>query len=162
MSGVRIPCQCCGRRLVPLADGTSRRHYSTRHSYGEREDHCQGSGYRLDRWPIGQRLEHYTGQIWEVDDHVTNGGYPAYWMRCVVQTIETFRPPGTVERFNAEYLHRHGWTPVVDLMGDLERSLARARGRTPTEGRGDPVSAGVNPTPNLSKSPATTDERPNL
>jgi hypothetical protein len=135
----RIPCQCCMRLLVPKADGTSRNHFSTRHSYGEREDYCQGSGYRLDRWPIGQRLEHYTGQVWEVADRSEYRGYgvPGYTMRCVVQTIEKSRPPGTVESFSAEYLHRDGWTPVVDLMGDLERSLERARSAKPHPVRGE-------------------------
>ncbi len=125
----RVMCQCCGRGLVPLADGTSRRH--------GREGGCKGSGYRLARWEIGRRLEHYTGQIWEVEA-IEDLRWPGYRMRCLVQTMPRDRPVGTVEHFNAEYLHRHGWRPLpLDLMAALARSLAAPRAPVPSSREDD-------------------------
>lgn len=61
-SAERLSCQVCGRRLVPLKDGTSRNHVARPGA----EDYCQGSGYRLARCPVGQRLRHHGGSVWEV------------------------------------------------------------------------------------------------
>lgn len=119
---MRLRCQCCDRLLVPRADGTSRRH--------GRGGSCPGSGYRLPLWDDGQRLAHYTGQVWEVVGHHLNAefGIQDYTMRCVVQTVEISNPVDTVRAFHAEYLHRHGWKPLpCDLMTALERSLAAVR-----------------------------------
>jgi hypothetical protein len=63
----RMLCQVCGRPLVPLKDGTSRQHTPHRAGTGGGEYYrCPGSGYRMARWPVGQRLIHHTGMVWEV------------------------------------------------------------------------------------------------
>lgn len=105
----RIQCQVCGRPLVPLRDGTSRYHTRSRRGSGA---HCQGSGHRLARWPVGQRLRHHAGSVWEV---VGSGGQGAdYRLRCVVGTPgwaggET---EGSEMVAHAEYMHRDGWRPI--------------------------------------------------
>lgn len=106
----RVPCQVCGRALVPLADGTARRH--------GRWGDCSGSGYRLALWPVGQRLAHYAGAVFEVVSVHRYGGPSHQWMseyvmRCVSDPFQTSGVErGKTSTFHGEYLHRHGWTPV--------------------------------------------------
>jgi hypothetical protein len=61
----RVRCQVCGRQLVPLKGGEHRNHKPPG-SRGRDADRCQGSGYRAARWPVGQRLVHHAGTLWEV------------------------------------------------------------------------------------------------
>jgi hypothetical protein len=103
----RLPCQVCGQQLVPLADGTSRRH--------GREGDCPGSGYRLALWPVGQRLRHYAGSVFEVEKIRASqyGGFD-YHVRCISDPYNTTaRQPGEPDVFHAEYMHRHGWQPIA-------------------------------------------------
>lgn len=108
----RLPCQVCGRPLVPLMDGTARRHGR----YGG----CSGSGYRLEPWYIGQRLAHYAGSVWEVVATRPYAGRSHEWMveytmRCVADPYKTGgRAVGSTDTFHGEYLHRHGWTPIAE------------------------------------------------
>jgi hypothetical protein len=115
----RLPCQVCGRPLVPLRDGTSRNHVPRRG--GHYEDYCQGSGHRLARWLVGQRLRHHGGSVWEVVEDV-GGRWDDYVVRCVVgaRSFDGDRwleAPGKTMRVHGEYVHRHGWTPVDDVEG---------------------------------------------
>lgn len=118
----RIACQVCGRKLMPLKDGTSRRHGS----HGS----CAGSGFRLALWPAGQRLRHYAGAVFEIIEPVWNPGYRIddYSVRCVSDPHGTSGVGlGERDRFHAEYVHRAGWTPEPpDLMKALEDSLREA------------------------------------
>ncbi len=98
----RLPCQGCGRPLVPLADGTSRHHGR----YSKGHGRCDGSGYRLVRWPEGQHLRHHAGDIWIVFADI-GGDYGDYWIRCVAG-----REKGRDLHAHGEYMHRHGWTAV--------------------------------------------------
>lgn len=107
----RAACQVCGRPLVALLDGTARRHGR----YGE----CQGSGYQLDLWPLGQELRHYAGSRWEVVERNPYRGSSHHWMTdyvmvCLSDPHDSFGEgvPGRRQTFHGEYLHRHGWTPV--------------------------------------------------
>lgn len=105
-----LSCQVCGRRLVPLRDGTSRRHGR----YGG----CSGSGYRLEPWSVGQLLAHYAGSFWEVVAVEPYYGRSYEWMveytmRCLSDPYKNAgREVGSTDTFHGEYLHRHGWTPV--------------------------------------------------
>jgi hypothetical protein len=105
----RLPCQVCGRRLVPLRDGTARRHGR----YGG----CKGSGYRLARWRVGQRLVHHGGSVWEVADD-RGGPDGDYLIVCVNGQRSLFHnewieKPGQARVTHGEYMHRHGWRPVT-------------------------------------------------
>jgi hypothetical protein len=107
--GERLPCQVCGVRLAPRADGLARPH-------GRHYD-CRGVGYRLARWPVGQRLQHHTTGVWEVvEDHAATR-WADYLIRCVTPTRSLsgggfMEEPGVEVVVHGEYLHRHGWTPV--------------------------------------------------
>lgn len=116
--GDRLPCQVCGRLLVALKDGTSRPHTPHRAGTGGGEYHrCSGSGYRLARWPIGQKLRHHTTGIWEiVEDRTDSTPYADYLVRCINPTLgfdnKPMEPVGKTLTAHGEYMHRHGWTPV--------------------------------------------------
>jgi hypothetical protein len=111
----RVMCQCCRRMLVPLKDGTARNHVRRRGA----EDYCQGSGYRLARWEVDQRLRHHSGGVWEIAEDI-GGEHGDYLLRCVFGTRSFNDPdrwlehPGKTMRTHGEYMHRHGWTPVAD------------------------------------------------
>jgi len=108
----RLPCQVCGRQLVPLRDGTSRGHTPVRRGTGGMDGaRCKGSGYRLARWPIGQHLQHHTGSVWRiVGDRGRDGDY---LIRCVQESwLEG--PSGKEMTVHGEYMHRHGWTPLTE------------------------------------------------
>lgn len=118
----RLPCQVCGRALVPLSDGTSRSHTPRRRGCGGAEGaHCPGSGFRLARWLTGQVLQHHSGEIWEVvEDHVASPIYglpgPDYLLRCLDTrkgSVDTRMGRETV--CHCEYMHRHGWIPVPKM-----------------------------------------------
>lgn len=105
----RLPCQVCGRQLVPLKDGTARPHRHHR-SYSGR---CQGSGYRMARWEVGQRLRHHAGSVWEVIED-RGGRYGDYLIRCVASSPwPKSEQAGNETVTHGEYMHRHGWTPSV-------------------------------------------------
>lgn len=108
----RVLCQVCGRMLVPKRDGTARYHNSYPHQSGWR---CQGSGYRMARWAVGQHLHHHSGDLWEVAED-RGGRYGDYYLRCLAG-----REKGREMIAHGEYMHRHGWQP--DLMAALEESL---------------------------------------
>lgn len=129
MASKRLPCQVCGRSLVPLRDGTSRSHTPRRRGTGGREyARCQGSGYRLARWPVGQRLRHHTTGIWEVvEDRAATTRWADYLIRCVEPTRSLsgdgyMEEPGKETVAHGEYMHRHGWTPVADPEGESDGS----------------------------------------
>lgn len=108
----RIQCQCCGRMLVPLKDGTSRNHHPRR--YGSDVDlydrsYCRGSGYQLTRWKPRQQLRHHSGDIWVVVKD-QGGRWGDYWLECL-----SGREKGRAMVAHGEYMHRHGWTPTVAL-----------------------------------------------
>lgn len=99
-SGPRLPCQVCGRPLVPKKDGTARCHnYRSRHGRWT----CQGSGYRMARWPVGQLLRHHAGDLWEVVED-RGGQWSDYYLRCL-----RGREEGREMVAHGEYMHRHGW-----------------------------------------------------
>lgn len=109
----RLPCQVCGRSLVPLSDGTSRNH-NWRHGS---EDYCQGSRHRLERWPVGQQLRHHGGSVWEVIED-RGGRHGDYLVRCVVGQRSMWREewveaPGREMVTHGEYMHRDGWRPIA-------------------------------------------------
>jgi hypothetical protein len=116
----RIPCQVCGRRLVPLKSGLTRNHKPR----GSHEPHtCQGSGYRAARWPVGQCLRHHAGSLWDVlEDHGRAGSdYLLHLLWKPDWIIE--RPAGTTMVVHGEYMHRNGWEPAD---GPLNPQEARA------------------------------------
>lgn len=126
----RIMCQVCRRMLVSRKDGTSRNHYSHRYPATiDRYDrsYCKGSGYRLARWEVGQKLRHHSGCVWEVVED-RGGRCGDYVIRCLSIPQGIFeRPVGTEMVTHGEYMHRHGWTPLPpDLMAALEASLKAA------------------------------------
>lgn len=128
-TSVRLPCQVCGRLLVPLKDGTSRQHTPYRAGTGGGEYYrCNGSGYRMARWPVGQRLIHHTGMIWEVIED-RGGRWGDYLIRCVDLNghQSQYESVGREMVAHGEYLHRHGWWPDPDLMRPLLKSLERVR-----------------------------------
>lgn len=96
----RVKCQGCHRMLVPLRDDTARAH-NNRRDDGHR---CPSSGYRLPRWPVGQRLHHHSGDLWVVDED-RGGAWGDYLLRCLAG-----REKGRVMVAHGEYMHRHGWT----------------------------------------------------
>jgi hypothetical protein len=102
------------------ADGLARPH--------GRGGRCQGTGYRLARWPVEQRLVHYTGSVFEIVEDL-GGRWGDYLVTCVwSQTGFDGKPMEEVGRervFHGEYLHRDGWVP--DLMHALHHSLTKAR-----------------------------------
>lgn len=116
----RLPCQVCDRSLVPLKDGTSRSHTPHRAGTGgEAHEYrrCPGSGHRLARWPVGQRLQHHTTGVWEVvEDRAAATRWADYLIRCVEPTIgfsgEPMEPVGKELVVHGEYMHRDGWAPV--------------------------------------------------
>ena len=126
-TGERISCQVCGRRLVPLADGTSRNHYPR--PGRQFEDYCQGSRYRLARWPVGQHLRHHGGSVWIVEADL-GGSHGDYRLRCVIGSRafdgdRWLEPPGKTMGVHGEYVHRHGWTPVeLPANGEEQRDAA--------------------------------------
>lgn len=104
-----MPCQVCGRRLVPLGDGTSRDHVARR----GHESYCRGSRHRLARWVVGQRLRHHGGSVWEVVED-RGGRWGDYLLRCVVGTRSYdgdrwLDEPGREMVAHGEYMHRDGW-----------------------------------------------------
>lgn len=110
----RLPCQVCGRRLVPLKDGTARNHVSHRGA----EDYCQGSRYRLARWEVGQQLVHHSGAVFVVRED-RGGQHGDYLIECRDGLRSLWRPdewleePGRTIVAHGEYMHRHGWTPLA-------------------------------------------------
>jgi hypothetical protein len=105
-SASRIPCQVCGRRLVPLKDGTSRNHHPRRYGRGVEQfdrSYCQGSGHRLARWPVGQLLFHHSGDLWQVAED-RGGQWGDYWLKCLHG-----REKDREMLAHGEYMHRHGW-----------------------------------------------------
>jgi hypothetical protein len=108
----RVRCQVCGRQLVPLKSGVHRNHKPSG-SRGHDADYCQGSGYRAARWPVGQRLVHHAGTLWEV---IGDRGGP--WGDYIVRRLSggpswiNERPVGAEMVAHGEYMHRHGWTPA--------------------------------------------------
>lgn len=109
----RVQCQVCGRMLVPLKSGLHRNHAPRGHH--EPYSRCQGSGYRAERWPVGQQLHHHAGDRWEVVED-RGGQWGDYYLRCLWG-----REEGREMVAHGEYMHRHGWQP--DLMAALEESL---------------------------------------
>ena len=106
----RLPCQVCGRLLVPLKSGLHRNHKPP-NSY-EPYTRCQGSGYRAARWPVGQELRHHAGSRWLVAED-RGGRYGDYLLRCLHVPAGTLeRPVGTEMVTHGEYMHRHGWSPI--------------------------------------------------
>jgi hypothetical protein len=70
-------------------------------------------------WPIGQKLRHYAGSVWEVVEARPFRGTSHQWMsdyrmRCLSDPMESFggEKVGRTDSFHGEYLHRHGWTAV--------------------------------------------------
>lgn len=113
----RVPCQVCGRRLAPLRDGTARNHVPRRGRPDQ--DYCGGSRHRLARWPVGQRLVHHGGSVWEVvEDRDSSTRWGDYLIRCVVGSRsfvnreKWLEEPGKTMVAHGEYLHRDGWRPV--------------------------------------------------
>lgn len=97
----KLPCQVCGRRLALTRDGLVKPH-----KIGTTERvACRGVGYRHARWPVGQRLQHHTGSVWEVVED-RGGQYDDYLIRCVEDEEMVIT--------HGEYMHRHGWTPIRD------------------------------------------------
>lgn len=107
----RVPCQVCGRRLVPLKSGLHRYHAPPRSAPHTR---CQGVGYRAERWPVGQQLRHHAGSLWEVvEDRGASTRWGDYLLRCLwVPKGVRERLVGTEMVTHGEYMHRHGWNPV--------------------------------------------------
>jgi hypothetical protein len=98
----RLPCQVCGRPLVPLGGGAHRRHKRPG-EHGSYFDYCSGSLYRAARWPVGQELRHHAGDLWRVEkSHGDNCG--DYEIRCIAG-----REQGRTMTVHAEYMHRDGW-----------------------------------------------------
>lgn len=111
-TSARVQCQVCGRMLVPLKDGTSRRHLPRRYaSHVEPVDRslCRGSGHQLARWDVGQILQHHSGDFWQVAED-RGGRWGDYLMQCFHG-----RENGREMVAHGEYMHRHGWTPTVAL-----------------------------------------------
>ena len=113
MSADRITCQVAGG-----ACAAQERRASSARTRGHHEPYsrCQGSGYRAVRWPVGQRLRHHGGSVWEVIED-RGGFWGDYLMRCVIGSRATFRDgwleePGKTMVTHGEYMHRHGWTEV--------------------------------------------------
>lgn len=109
-------CQVCGRTVQVLKDGTSRAHKRRKNARDIYADYCGGSGYRNARWPVGQRLRHHGGSVWEVVED-RGGTYGDYLVRCVVGQRSMWRDewvetPGREMVTHGEYMHRHGWTAV--------------------------------------------------
>ena len=116
MAVSRLPCQVCDRMLSPLKDGTSRPHTPGRAGTGGGEYHrCSGSGYRLARWEVGQRLHHHAGSVWVVMEDRRGHGYGGgdYLLECVIGTtrpgVVGGEEKGKTEVAHGEYMHRHGW-----------------------------------------------------
>jgi len=107
----KLPCQVCGRELALRRDGLVKPHKYAR-GLGQEADYCNGTGYRHDRWPVGQRLQHHTGSIWEIAED-RRGQHGDYLIRCVEGS---WLEPATGKEMVAhgEYMHRHGWTPITD------------------------------------------------
>jgi hypothetical protein len=100
----RVLCQVCGRLLVPLKDGT--------HRYHGRGYRCEGSGYRAARWPVGQRLRHHAGSVWEVVEDRGGRWGSDYLLRRTADPVPEWiqeRPVGSTMVTHGEYMHRHGW-----------------------------------------------------
>lgn len=109
-TAVRIQCQVCGRALVPLADGTSRYHNTTKRR--GHESYCAGSRHRLARWPVGQKLRHHAGSLWEVVED-QGGRWGDYLLRITWKPDWiNERPVGTTMVAHGEYMHRDGWRPI--------------------------------------------------
>jgi hypothetical protein len=125
----RRPCQVCGRQLVPKADGLTRNHVRHRGA----EDYCGGSGHRQERWPVGQRLRHHAGSVWEVIADL-GGTWNDYLLRCVVGTPGWMggEQVGREMTTHGEYMHRDGWRPVelseLPQIGDEATTTVEARG----------------------------------
>ena len=103
----RLPCQVCGRRLVPLKNGLHREHVVSPRV------RCSGSGYRAARWPVGQRLRHHAGTVWEVVED-RGGRWGDYLLRRLPHPVPDWineRPVGSEMVTHGEYMHRHGWEP---------------------------------------------------
>lgn len=97
-------CEVCGRVVQVLRDGTCRPHKPPGH-HGWDADHCQGSGYRQARWPVGTLLRHHSGDLWEVDaDLAGTTRWRDYHLRCLAG-----REKGREMSAHGEYMHRHGW-----------------------------------------------------
>ena len=108
----RVTCQVCGRGLVPLKNGLHRDHAPQ--GYHEPYERCKGSGYRAERWMVGQKLRHHSGTVWEVIED-QGGRYGDYLMRRTAVPVPDWiqeRPIGSTMVTHGEYMHRHGWEPV--------------------------------------------------
>lgn len=122
-------CEVCGRVVQVFRDGTCRPHKPPGH-YGWDADHCQGSGYRQARWPVGQLLRHHAGDVWEVaEDRAGTTPWRDYLMRCLQG-----REKGRVMSAHGEYMHRHGWTAIAPRSLDGEHA-----GSPPTESPAEPT-----------------------
>lgn len=113
----RVVCQVCLRPLVPLTDGTARNHVRRPGA----EDYCGGSGHRLARWPVGQRLRHHAGSVWEVTGDA--GGVDDYLLVCVVGTPGWAggEKQGKRMTVHAEYMHRDGWREIPGAVDERSR-----------------------------------------
>jgi hypothetical protein len=117
---MRGKCQVCGRSVQVLRDGTSRAHKRRSNTRDIWADYCSGSKHRVALWPVGQRLRHHSGDLWEItaanlpgDGKWHNGSLEMpgdYLLRCLAG-----REQSREMRAHAEYLHRHGWNPVASL-----------------------------------------------
>jgi hypothetical protein len=101
-----VKCQVCQRMLRPLKSGLHRSHKP--HRYGEPYSRCQGSGYRAERWPVGQKLWHHSGDLWEIVED-RGGRWGDYYLRCL-----RGREKGREMVGHGEYMHRHGWEAADD------------------------------------------------
>jgi hypothetical protein len=114
----RGKCLVCGREVQVLRDGTSRRHKRRPNMRNIYADYCQGSGYRNAPWPVGQKLRHHAGDLWEItgSNLPGDGKWHNHWLhmpgdytlRCIAG-----REEGREMRAHAEYMHRNGWTAAT-------------------------------------------------
>lgn len=113
MERTKIPCQVCGRLLTTQKNGLTKQHNRSRRSGA----YCEGTGYRHDRWSVGQLLRHHSSGVWIVVED-RGGEYGNYLIRCPKGVRSWSRPdewleePGTELVTHGEYMHRHGWTPI--------------------------------------------------
>lgn len=103
----RTNCEVCGRSLQLLDDQTVRAHKPPGQR-GEYGSYCGGSRHRQTRWPVGQRLHHHAGSLWEVvADLSTTSPHRDYEIRCVEGRKGNIT--GDTLIAHGEYMHRDGW-----------------------------------------------------